>query len=47
MRVNDRGPFAKGRVIDLSEGAAKALDLHDDGVSHVEIKVVDMGKKKK
>jgi rare lipoprotein A len=27
-RVNDRGPFVKGRVIDLSRGSARAIGLH-------------------
>ena len=31
-RVNDRGPFVKGRVIDLSVTAARALDMVDAGV---------------
>ena len=32
MRVNDRGPFVDGRIIDLSRGAADALDLRRAGV---------------
>jgi peptidoglycan lytic transglycosylase len=31
-RVNDRGPFMKGRVIDVSMSAARALGMIDDGV---------------
>ena len=31
VRVNDRGPFARGRIIDLSRGAAQALGLRDAG----------------
>lgn len=38
VRINDRGPFYKGRVIDLSRGAAQMLDI--DGVAPVAIKVV-------
>lgn len=37
VRINDRGPFKKGRVIDLSYGAAKKLDLIQDGVAEVEV----------
>ncbi len=37
--VNDRGPFKKGRVIDLSHGAAKKIGLH--GVSKVKIEHLD------
>jgi rare lipoprotein A len=38
--INDRGPYAKGRVIDLSERAAKRIDMIDEGVVTVEIRVV-------
>jgi rare lipoprotein A len=31
-RVNDRGPFIKGRVIDVSTSAARALGMIDSGV---------------
>jgi rare lipoprotein A len=40
VRVNDRGPFAKGRVIDLSKEAAKRLDFIDKGVARVKVEVV-------
>ena len=43
VRVNDRGPFIKGRIIDLSWGAAKALGIIAQGVAMVEVKKV--GKK--
>jgi rare lipoprotein A len=42
VRVNDRGPFIKGRVIDLSYAAAKEIGLVGPGV--VEVKVVALGK---
>lgn len=35
VRVNDRGPFVKNRILDLSEGAAKALGIKERGVDHV------------
>ncbi len=38
--INDRGPFVKGRIIDVSRGAAGRLDLVDDGVGKVEVRVV-------
>lgn len=38
--VNDRGPYAKGRVVDLSQRAARKLDMLDAGVATVEIRVV-------
>ncbi|MBS0299617.1 MAG: septal ring lytic transglycosylase RlpA family protein [Proteobacteria bacterium] len=37
--VNDRGPFKKGRIIDLSHGAAKKIGLH--GVARVRIEHLD------
>ncbi len=41
VRINDRGPFVKGRVIDLSFAAAKAIGLDVDGVAPVELRVVE------
>lgn len=35
VTVNDRGPFIKGRVLDLSKGAARAVGLTGRGVGHV------------
>lgn len=37
VRVNDRGPFIRGRDIDLSLGAARAIGLTDVGVGRVTI----------
>jgi rare lipoprotein A len=37
VRINDRGPFAKGRIIDLSRSAAKKIDMIDAGVTKVKI----------
>ncbi|MGQ9367612.1 septal ring lytic transglycosylase RlpA family protein [Azospirillum sp. A39] len=37
--VNDRGPYAKGRVIDLSKHAAEELDMIEDGTAPVRIEV--------
>ncbi len=37
VRINDRGPFVKGRIIDLSYSAAKNLDLVGKGVAKVKI----------
>jgi len=39
MRITDRGPFVAGRVLDLSEGAAKAIGLYRSGVGEVRIDV--------
>lgn len=37
VRVNDRGPYHAGRVMDLSEEAARALDFHRKGTAHVRV----------
>ncbi|SNB52255.1 rare lipoprotein A [Arboricoccus pini] len=38
VKINDRGPYTKGRSLDLAEGAAKKIDLNDgDGVAKVKI----------
>ncbi|MFQ5794309.1 MAG: septal ring lytic transglycosylase RlpA family protein [Candidatus Bipolaricaulia bacterium] len=42
VRVNDRGPFHRDRILDLSYAAAKTLGLLESGVSTVGIRVVDM-----
>ena len=41
VRVNDRGPFANGRLIDLSEGAAKQLGVTKQGVAGVRVRRVN------
>lgn len=40
VRVNDRGPFHDGRIIDLSYAAAKKLDYHKNGTAKVKIEVL-------
>ena len=40
VTVNDRGPFIKGRVLDLSTGAARAIGLTGAGVGKVTAEVV-------
>ncbi len=40
VRINDRGPFVKGRIIDLSYAAAQKLGMSDTGVAPVVIKVL-------
>lgn len=41
VRITDRGPFIKGRIIDLSYAAAQKIHLNRDGVAPVKITVVD------
>lgn len=40
VRINDRGPFAKDRIIDLSAGAARYIGLIDSGVAPVSLEIV-------
>ena len=40
VTINDRGPFIRGRVLDLSTGAARAIGLTSRGVGHVTAEVV-------
>ncbi|MGQ9801591.1 MAG: septal ring lytic transglycosylase RlpA family protein [Candidatus Saccharicenans sp.] len=40
VRINDRGPFLKGRVIDLSYAAARMLDMIGPGTARVRLEVV-------
>jgi rare lipoprotein A (peptidoglycan hydrolase) len=40
VRINDRGPFVGGRIIDLSHGAAGVLGMHGQGVARVQVTVL-------
>ncbi len=40
VRINDRGPFVSSRIIDLSFGAARVIDLHTSGVANVSMEVL-------
>ncbi|GAB2562844.1 septal ring lytic transglycosylase RlpA family protein [Spirosoma areae] len=44
VRINDRGPFAKGRVIDLTHAAAQALGMVSKGIANVSLRVVGKGR---
>ncbi len=41
VRINDRGPHKQERIIDLSEQAARALDLFEAGVAQVKLEVLN------
>jgi rare lipoprotein A len=41
VEINDRGPFVKGRIIDLSRAAAGILGLVEDGVAPVKVEVIE------
>ncbi len=45
VRINDRGPYVRGRTIDLSRGAARRLGLERRGIGRVRITVHSRGKK--
>src|SRR5438067_10572330 len=40
VRVNDRGPYAAGRIVDLSWQAARELDMVDSGVARVRLEIL-------
>ncbi len=40
VRINDRGPFIEGRIIDLSYGAAKVIHLDIDGIARVRLEIL-------
>ena len=46
LRVNDRGPYVKGRILDCSYGAAKKLEFVNDGTVEVKIEVIEWGDNK-
>ena len=41
VRINDRGPFVKGRVIDLSLAAAEELQMVKAGIAQVKLEIVE------
>jgi len=45
VRINDRGPFLKDRVIDLSYMAAKKIDMHKKGLARVRLTVLETDSK--
>ena len=47
VRINDRGPFVKGRIIDLSRKAAQDLGIIKSGVAKVKVEVLSLPKRKR
>ena len=43
LRINDRGPYVKGRILDCSYGAAKKLGFINDGTTDVKIEIIEWG----
>ena len=46
LRINDRGPYVAGRLLDCSYGAAKKLDFIGSGTTEVKIEVIEWGDNK-
>ncbi len=42
VKINDRGPFKDGRLIDMSYGAALRLDMIATGTARVDVRVIDV-----
>jgi len=43
MRLNDRGPFIAGRIIDVTPRAARKLGFEDEGLTRVRVEVMSVG----
>ncbi len=41
VRINDRGPYIQGRIIDLSYAAARQLDMHHQGIIQVKVEILN------
>lgn len=46
LRINDRGPFKSGRILDVSYAAAKHLDFIKDGFTTVRVEILEYGDNK-
>ncbi len=42
VRINDRGPYYQGRIIDLSQAAAERLEMVKAGITKVKLEVLDV-----
>lgn len=43
LRVNDRGPFVRGRILDLSRAGARAIGMIGPGTARIELRVLSVG----
>jgi rare lipoprotein A len=41
VRINDRGPFIAGRIIDLSYGAAQVVHMVEAGIANIAIEILE------
>jgi len=46
VEITDRGPFVRGRIVDLSEAAARRIDMIKGGVVPIKLEVVKPNKSK-
>ena len=46
VRINDRGPYVEGRILDCSYGVARDLGFVDKGIATVRIDVIEFGDNK-
>ncbi len=46
VRINDRGPFLKGRIIDLSQKAAEDINMIPNGTAVVKLEIIEIGEEK-
>ena len=44
VKVNDRGPFVRGRILDLSYAAAQALEMDQPGIAPILLEIIQMDK---
>jgi rare lipoprotein A len=44
VRINDRGPYVEGRIIDLSRTAGRAIGIRETGITKVKLEIVRMPK---
>jgi rare lipoprotein A len=44
VRINDRGPFIRRRIIDISEGAAEVIGIKSTGIGNVRLEILAAAK---
>ena len=43
LTISDRGPYIKGRIIDVTVGSAKRLGFYDDGIARTKVELLERG----
>ena len=43
LTITDRGPYIKGRIIDVTSGSAKRLGFYEDGITHTKVELLSRG----